>query len=93
MSNARGGDWLYCINRCVGWILPIRFAYADPPLCRWKGPRRPPVAYAAINTSNDAGESTVLIESMLSAIKASLMDAINASNEVSDRSMDKETIR
>lgn len=49
--------------------------------------------YAAINASNDAGESTVFIEFMLSAIKASLIDAINASDEMSDRPMDKATIR
>lgn len=49
--------------------------------------------YAAINASNDAGESTVFIEFMLSAIKASLMDAINASDEMSDGQMDKATIR
>lgn len=49
--------------------------------------------YAAINASNDAGESTVFIEFMLSAIKASLMDAINASDEMSDGQMDKATMR
>lgn len=49
--------------------------------------------YAAINTSNDAGESTVFIEFMLSAIKASLIDAINASDEMSDGSMDKAMLR
>lgn len=49
--------------------------------------------YAAINASNDAGESTVFIEFMLSAIKASLIDAINASDEVSDGPMDKVTMR
>ncbi len=49
--------------------------------------------YAAINASNDAGESTVFIEFMLSAIKASLIDAINASNEVSDGATDKATMR
>lgn len=49
--------------------------------------------YAAINTSNDAGESTVFIEFMLSAIKASLIDAIIASDEVSDRAMNKATMR
>ena len=49
--------------------------------------------YAAINTSNDAGESTVFIEFMLSAIKASLIDAINASDETSDGQMDKATMR
>ena len=49
--------------------------------------------YAAINASNDAGESTVFIEFMLSAIKASLIDAINASDEMSDRTMDKAAMR
>ena len=54
---------------------------------------RQPEYYAAINTSNDAGESTVFIEIMLSAIKASLVDAINASDEMSDGPMDKATMR
>ena len=49
--------------------------------------------YAAINASNDAGESTVFIEFMLSAIKASLMDAINTSDEMSDGKVDKATLR
>lgn len=49
--------------------------------------------YAAINASNDAGESTVFIEFMLSAIKASLIDAINVSDETSDGQMDKATMR
>ena len=49
--------------------------------------------YEAINASNDAGESTVFIEFMLSAIKASLMDAINTSDEMSDGAMDKATVR
>lgn len=49
--------------------------------------------YAAINASNDAGESTVFIEFMLSAIKASLMDAINASDGTSAGKMDKTTMR
>ena len=49
--------------------------------------------YAAINASNNAGESTVFIEFMLSAIKASLMDAINTSDEMSDGAMDKATVR
>ena len=46
--------------------------------------------YAAINASNDAGESTILIEFMLSAIQASLMEARDA---VSDRKLDKATLR
>ena len=49
--------------------------------------------YAAINASNDAGESTVSIEFMLAAIKASLMDAIDTSDVMSDGSMDKATLR
>ena len=49
--------------------------------------------YAAINASNAAGESTVFIAFMLSAIKASLIDAINTSDEVSDGPMDKATMR
>lgn len=49
--------------------------------------------YAAINASNDAGESTVFIEFMFSAIKVSLMDVINASDEMSDGAMDKATVR
>lgn len=49
--------------------------------------------YTAINDSNDAGESTVFIEFMLSAIKASLIEAIDASDEMSDGKMDKATLR
>ena len=49
--------------------------------------------YDAINASNNAGESTVFIEFMLSAIKASLMDAINTSDEMSDGKVDKATLR
>lgn len=49
--------------------------------------------YDAINASNDAGESTVFIAFMLSAIKASLMDAINTSDEMSDGKLDKATLR
>ncbi len=52
-----------------------------------------PEYYAAINTSNDAGESTVFIEFMLSTIKASLIDVISTSDGVSDVPMDKATIR
>lgn len=54
---------------------------------------RQPEYYAAINASNDAGESTEFIEFMLSSIKASLIDAINASDEMSDGAMDKATMR
>lgn len=49
--------------------------------------------YAAINASNDAGKSTVFIEFMLSAIKASLMDAIKTSDEMSDASDGKAALR
>ncbi len=49
--------------------------------------------YEAINASNDAAESTVFIEFMLSAIKASLIDAINASDEMSDGAINKATVR
>ena len=49
--------------------------------------------YTAINASNSAGESTAFIEFMLSAIKASLIEAINASDEMSDGMMDKAAIR
>ena len=49
--------------------------------------------YGAINVSNDAGDSTVFIKFMLSAIKAALMDAINTSDEMSDGKMDKATLR
>ena len=49
--------------------------------------------YAAINASNDAGESTVFIEFMLAAIKASLIDAISTSDEMSDGAMDKAAMR
>ncbi|WP_297235952.1 Fic family protein [uncultured Flavonifractor sp.] len=54
---------------------------------------RQPEYYAAINASNDAGESTVFIEFMLSAIKASLTEAISASDAMSDEKMDKATLR
>lgn len=49
--------------------------------------------YDAINAANDAAESTVFIEFMLSTIKASLIEAINASDEVSDRVIEKSTLR
>lgn len=48
--------------------------------------------YAAINTSNAAGESTKFIVFMLSAIKASLIEAVNLSDDMSDGS-DKSEIR
>ena len=49
--------------------------------------------YDAINASNDAGESTAFIEFMLSAIKASLIDAIHTSDAMSAGKMDKKTLR
>lgn len=49
--------------------------------------------YAAINTANDAGESTAFIEFMLSTIRASLIDAIRTSDEMSDGKIDKTTLR
>ena len=45
------------------------------------------------DASNDAGESTAFIEFMLSAIKASLIDAIHTSDTMSDGKMDKKTLR
>ena len=54
---------------------------------------RQPEYYAAINASNDAGESTVFVEFMLSTIKASLIDAIRTSDEMNDAPMDKATMR
>jgi len=49
--------------------------------------------YDAINASNNTGESTAFIEFMLSTIKASLIDAINTSDEVSDVPADKAALR
>lgn len=49
--------------------------------------------YDSINASNDAGESTAFIEFMLSVIKASLMDAIQASDGMRDGKMDKKALR
>ena len=49
--------------------------------------------YNAINASNDAGESTAFIEFMLSAIKASLIDATKMSDDMSDEKLDKKTLR
>lgn len=44
--------------------------------------------YAAINASNEAGESTVFIEFMLSAIKASITEAMEVSDEMMDEMSD-----
>ena len=49
--------------------------------------------YGAINVANDAGESTIFVEFMLSTIKASLMDAIKTSDGMSDGTVDKEAPR
>ena len=49
--------------------------------------------YDSINASNDAGESTAFIEFMLSVIKASLMDAIQASDGMRDGKKDKKALR
>ena len=49
--------------------------------------------YAAINASNDAGESTVFIEFMLSSIKTSLIEAINMSDEMIVAITDKTSLR
>ena len=49
--------------------------------------------YNAINASNDAGESTAFIEFMLSAIKASLIEATEMSDDMSDEKTDKKTLR
>ncbi len=49
--------------------------------------------YAGINAANDAGESTLFIEFMLSAIKASLIEAIRTSDEMSGEKIDKATLR
>lgn len=49
--------------------------------------------YAAINASNEACSSTVFIEFMLSSIKASLTEALLASDEMSDGLVDKTTVR
>lgn len=49
--------------------------------------------YDAINISNDVCESTVFVEFMLSAIKASLIDVINASDVMSKGKSDKTASR
>lgn len=49
--------------------------------------------YAAINFSNDAAESTVFVEFMLSTIKASLTDALCMRDEMSAARPDKSAIR
>ena len=49
--------------------------------------------YQAINVSNDAGESTQFIEFMLSVIHASLMEAVDVSDEMSDGPQSKAALR
>ena len=49
--------------------------------------------YSAINASNNAAESTAFIEFMLTTIKASLIEAIQARDEMSDGKMDKTAMR
>ena len=49
--------------------------------------------YAAINASKDAGESTAFITFMLSAIRASLMDALCMSDALIDEKQDKTATR
>ena len=49
--------------------------------------------YSAINTSNNLGQSAPFIEFMLSAIKSSLVDAIENSAEVSYGTYDKAALR
>jgi len=45
--------------------------------------------YAAINASNNAGESTVFVEFMLSVIKATLIDVVSMSDGRIDDTADK----
>ena len=49
--------------------------------------------YEDINVSNDVGYSTIFIEFMLSAIKASLLEVISTSGGMSDGKVDKTTLR
>ncbi|MBE6912860.1 MAG: Fic family protein [Ruminococcaceae bacterium] len=49
--------------------------------------------YTAINASNDAAESTIFIEFMLSSLKASLIDAIKTIDGMSDATTDKASMR
>ena len=48
--------------------------------------------YDAIDAGNGAGESTMLIEFMLASIKASLMDAINMSDAMSNEKLNKNSL-
>lgn len=49
--------------------------------------------YAAINASNNTGESTAFIEFMLAAIKAALIEAISVRDVMSEEKMDKTVLR
>lgn len=49
--------------------------------------------YDVISASNASGESTVFIEFTLSSIKASLIETINMSDEMSDGKMEKAALR
>lgn len=49
--------------------------------------------YEDINVSNDVGYSTIFVEFMLSAIKASLLEVISNSGGMSDGKVDKTTLR
>ena len=69
-------------NPAVAWF-PIKSIIHD----------RQQEYYDAISAPNAAGESTVFIEFMLSSIKASLIEAINMSDEMSDGKIDKATLR
>lgn len=86
-GNGRGGHLWHTLllsrwNLAFAW-LPVESIIHD----------RQQEYYAAINASNDAGESTVFIEFMLSVIKISLIEAINTSDEVSDEATNKATVR
>lgn len=86
-GNGRGGRLWHTLllsrwNLAFAW-LPVKSIIHD----------RQQEYYAAINASNDAGESTVFIEFMLSVIKTSLIEAINTSDEVSDEATNKATVR
>ena len=49
--------------------------------------------YDAINANNDAGESSVFIEFMLSTIKALLIGTIHTNDAMSSGKMDKKALR
>lgn len=49
--------------------------------------------YDAINASNEAGESTAFVEFMLSAIQASLIEAVEMSDVMRDGKPDKASLR